>query len=186
MDKRRIDFPLWINENTYASTTVVELGAGFFQNLRDVNKNVNIKVGIEIYQPYIDNAKYNDCIKIQGDVFDYKNLLKGFDFDTVMICDVLEHFEKDKGFELIENLKKDFNKILLMLPTGKYEQDKDVTGYGGHEYQTHKSYWYPVDINKLGFDENVLDPNFHSADREHKGLDTACYFGVWNKKNNNN
>ena len=97
-----------------------------------------------------------------------------------MIIDVLEHFEKDVALKLLENLKKDFNKILLMLPIGKYEQDKDVTGFGGHEYQTHRSYWYKDDIPIINFDENIIDEYFHTG-RLHLGLDTACYFGIWNR-----
>ena len=54
----------WITNNTIDSKSVVELGAGFFDNLKHVHPNVKTKIGIEIYKPYIDNATYNDCIKI--------------------------------------------------------------------------------------------------------------------------
>ena len=184
MKEIRLDnFPKWINDNTDGSKSVVELGAGFFQEFKHVNTNVPLKVGIEIYKPYIDNAKYHECVKIQGDALKYDELLTNYELDTVMIIDVLEHFEKDTGYKLIERLKKDFNKILLMLPVGEYKQDKDVTGHGGHEYQTHKSYWYVDDIEKLDFDDNLIDLNFHSwRKNEDKSAETACYFGVWNKK----
>jgi hypothetical protein len=172
----------WIKSNTITSKSVVELGAGFFAKLGSVHPNVQLKVGIEIYQPYIDNATFNDCIKIQGSALNYKELLKGYEIDTVMIIDVLEHFEKNVGYELINNLKNDFQKIMLMLPVGTFEQNKDVTGFGGHEYQTHKSYWYVDDIQKLNFNENFIDPNFHaSPERVSNHLDIGCYFGVWNK-----
>ena len=183
MKKRLIYLDKWINHNTYASDVVVELGAGFFDRLANVNESVKTKIGIEIYKPYIDNAKYDECIKIEGNLLRYKEYLTNYKLDTVMIIDVLEHFETNVALDLIENLKKDFNKILLMLPLGKYEQHQDVTGFGGHEYQTHKSYWYVNDVKKLEFHDNIIDSTFHSTEyRIKNNLDTACYFGVWFKK----
>ena len=140
MIEKKLNFHNWIRENTVNAKSVVELGAGFFNRFSDVHNTVKQKIGIEIYKPYIDNAKYHNCVKIHGDALDYRNLLKEYELDVVMLIDVLEHFDKDVGFELIGNLKKDFNKILLMLPFGLYEQDKDITGFEGHEYQKHRSY----------------------------------------------
>lgn len=181
---KKIDKSEWINENTKGSKCVVELGAGFFNRLKSVNSNVKTKIGIEIYKPYIDNSYYHDCIKINGDILDYKELLKEYEFDTVMIIDVLEHLEKDVAFKLIADLKNDFNKILLDLPLGKYEQHEDTTGFDGHEYQTHRSYWFKEDIEKLKFNINVLDEYHHiNSFRKDNNLDTGCYFGVWEKAN---
>jgi hypothetical protein len=178
----KIDLTDWIGNNTSTSKSVVELGAGFFGKLSAVHPNVKLKIGIEIYQPYIDNSTYNDCVKIQGNVIDYKNLLNGYELDTVLIVDVLEHLEKNVGYAWINNLKNDFNKILLMLPVGEFIQDKDLTGYDNHEYQAHRSYWSINDIETLKFQENKIDPTFHSTyERVINKLDTACYFGVWNK-----
>ena len=107
MIKRSVNLDTWIYLNTKNSNCVVELGAGFFKNLKCVHSGVVEKIGIEIYKPYIDNATYNDCVKIQGDILNYKELLKDNNFDTVMIVDVLEHFDKNIAFKLIEDLKKD-------------------------------------------------------------------------------
>jgi hypothetical protein len=186
MTNKSINLSTWINENTKNSKSVVELGAGFFNRLSNVHYTTPIKIGIEIWQPYIDNAKYHNCIKIQGDVKDYKLLLKGYELDTVMIIDVLEHFDKETAFKLIENLKEDFNKILLMLPVGDYIQDKDVTGYGAHIYQTHRSYWYEKDIKTLNFTNNIIDELFHDdGKRKEMDLPTSCYFGVYEKNKTN-
>ncbi len=180
---KRVNLKQWINENTFDSTCVVEMGAGFFDKLGKVHGNVITKIGIEIYKPYIDNAVYHNCIKIHGDALKYRELLQGYILDTVLIVDILEHFEKEIGFKWINDLKKDFNKILLMLPVGKYEQNEDITGYGGHEYQTHRSYWYIEDIEKLQFTKNIIDPFFHPKHTAGKitNIDTACYFGTWEK-----
>lgn len=44
-----MSLPKWINKSTSGSNTVVELGAGFFKNLRDVHPSVKHKIGIEVY-----------------------------------------------------------------------------------------------------------------------------------------
>lgn len=183
--EKKVELDSWINSNTENSQSVVELGAGFFNRLSNVHSSVKTKIGIEIWKPYIDNAKYNNCIKIHGNIKMYKYLLDGYNLDTVMIIDVLEHFNKDDAFKLIENLKQDFNKILLMLPAGKFEQDKDITGFEAHDFQKHRSYWYDDDLEKLNFTENVVDKLFHSyGNRLEAGLPTGCYFSIWKKNNN--
>lgn len=75
---KKIDKNEWINENTKDSKCVVELGAGFFNRLKSVNSNVKIKIGIEIYKPYIDNSSYHDCIKIHGDILDKYHHMSDF------------------------------------------------------------------------------------------------------------
>ncbi len=168
----------WIDYSTAGATSVVELGAGFFNRLSAVNDSVSEKIGIEIWKPYIDNAKYNDCIKIEGDALDYRKLLVGYEPEICMLIDILEHFDKKVAIDLIASLKKDFEKIILMIPCGLYAQNKDVTGYGAHNHQTHRSYWYDDDILSLGFQENIKDSTFHVRNVS-AGHDTACYFCRW-------
>lgn len=151
----------WIYEKTRKSKTVVELGAGFFRNLSFIDDSVK-KIGIEIWKPYIDNAVYRNCVKIQGDIRNFENLITKEEMDCTLMCDILEHFEKNEALILIQNIMKSFNKTLLMVPEGIHIQDHDVTGYGADEYQSHKSTWYFDDIVDLGFDEVELDPYFHT------------------------
>lgn len=182
MEYKTVNLSQWINENTIGSQIVVELGAGFFRRLADVNNSVIKRIGIEIYEPYIKNATYNNCIKIHGDALKYNEYVTENDYDTVLLVDILEHFNMEDGLNLINRLKKDFKKILLMLPVGKFEQNEDVTGHEGHEFQTHRSYWYEDDINKLNFSINIIDTKFHvTKERINNNLDTGCYFGVWYK-----
>jgi hypothetical protein len=114
---------------------------------------------------------------------DYKSLLKDYKLDTAMIIDVLEHFDKNVAFEWIENLKQDFKKIILMVPAGNFPQEIDHSGFGAHEFQKHRSSWYSEDIEKLGFDEIVLDATFHSnPELVANKMDTGCWFCVWENK----
>jgi len=187
---KRINLNNWISEKTMGCNSVVELGAMFFEKLKHVESKIKTKIGIEIYKPYIDskndhfgNPVFNDCIKIHGNVLEYKKLLSGYELDVAMIIDVLEHFDKNVGFNWIKELKKDFKRIILMVPAGKFPQNKDYSGLGGDTYQTHRSYWYDEDIDKLGFDEVILDNIFHTnPELVANNMDTGCWFCVWNKK----
>lgn len=187
---RRVNLQQWINEKTQGSTSVVELGAMFFEKLKHVAPSVKTKVGIEIWEPYIKSdvdhfgvPVIKDCVKIHGNILDYKELLKDYNKETAMIIDVLEHFDKDIAFNFIEDLKKDFNKIILMVPAGTFPQEEDHSGFGAHEFQRHRSSWFEEDIEKLGFDEVVLDTLFHAnPELIANNMDTGCWFCVWTKK----
>jgi hypothetical protein len=168
------DFYNWLKCSTIDCESVLELGAGFFQNLNFVHNNVKIKTGIEIWQPYIDNSKSKpEVIKIQGDLRNYKNLSDIR--DCVILADILEHFERNEAINLFNSLKTDFRKICLMIPKGVQEQSEDLTGYGAHEYQQHRSFWYEQDLIDLGFTEIIVDNNFHS-------IDHGCMFAVLKKE----
>ena len=187
---KRVNLQQWIREKTNGSITVVELGAMFFEKLKHVSPTVQTKIGIEIWEPYIKSdvdhfgvPVLQDCIKIHGSVLDYKELLKNYEKDTAMIIDVLEHFDKDVAFKFFNDLKKDFKKIILMVPAGEFPQTEDHSGFEAHDYQTHRSSWYEEDIIKLGFDEIILDDMFHTnPELIANNMDTGCWFCVWTKK----
>jgi hypothetical protein len=174
---KRVGLENWINFYTWKSPSVCELGAGFFNWFNVIHSDAKIRVGIEIWEPYILNAKSNNCIKIHGDALNYRELLKDYELHTCLLVDILEHFPQDVAYKLIEDLKVDFKKILLMLPVGDHHQDTDVTGFGAHEYQTHRSTWDENEIIKLGFNVNVIDKYFHGEPNK----DTRCYFGIYER-----
>lgn len=192
MDKiiKNVNLRSWINEKTQNSESVVELGAMFFEKLKHVAPSVKTKIGIEIWEPYIkSNVDHfgvpviTDCIKIHGSVLDYKILLKDYELDTAMIVDVLEHFDKDVAIKWINNLKKDFKKIILMVPCGVFPQEIDHSGFNADEYQTHRSSWFESDIKELNFDEVILDDiYFINPELVANNMDIGCWFCVWEKK----
>lgn len=169
----------WINNNTYDCHTVVEFGSMFFEQLRYVNGNVKKKVGIEIHQPYIDRANNLDCIKILGDIRHFKELISPEDMDCAMFIDSLEHLSKEDAVDLMGRVMANFNKVILMVPEGNHPQNKDIFEMGADEYQTHKSTWTAEDVKALGFNEILVDPNFHA--NTGGGKDSGCIFAIWSK-----
>lgn len=175
-----MDLNTWISKNTEGSEIVVEFGAGFFDKLRAVHSSVKERIGIEAYEPYIAAAQYQDCTKIAGDMRLFKELVDPAKYDTALFVDSLEHISMEDAITLISEVKASFKKILLMIPEGVHNQTTDVTGYGGHTYQTHRSTWYEKDLQQLGFQTVEVDPKFHSGAGPEKA--EGCLFAIWTRE----
>jgi len=168
----------WLKKETNGFDVAVEFGAGFFDKLNIVN--CSLKIGIELYEPYIEHSKCKGCMKIHGDMRDYHTLLPDVKGRKIAIfIDSLEHLDRNDAEKLIGEVKEDFDKIVLMVPEN-IKQYTDITGFNNHEGQTHRSCWFEKDLLKLGFD-GLVDTEFHKDKK-----DKRCYFVTWNKYENIN
>ena len=152
----------WMTQQTKGHKCVVEMGSMLFTRLAQVDPGVSRRIGIEIWEPYIENAKFHDCEKIHGDMREFDTLLPEDARDCVMFIDTLEHLVKDEALDVLERCKARFQKILIFAPEGKCVQEEDVTGYGAHEAQTHRSSWTKAELEHLDF-EVIEDPDYHGA-----------------------
>jgi len=67
--------------------------------------------------------------------------------DSIFMLDVIEHMEKEEGFEVIELAKKKaLSQVIIFTPNGFLDQTTDEWGYGQTEWQTHRSGWYVGDF----------------------------------------
>jgi Methyltransferase domain len=72
----------------------------------------------------------------------------GRPFDLVTLFDVIEHFPKRQGFELLERCERLTSKyILVVTPNGFLEQGPEY----GNEFQRHLSGWFTHDFEGLGY-----------------------------------
>ena len=106
-------------------------------------------VGCDIFLQDLNKAKYN---KIHGDLVlcDVRKLpFKNKSFDIVLCMELIEHFEKDEGFTIINELEKVArNKIILTTPVGFLPQE---IGGDGNIFQLHKSGFSPFEFKNLGY-----------------------------------
>jgi hypothetical protein len=184
IQQAKVNLAGWIQYATTGSDTVVEFGSMHFDKLRWANcKN---KIGIEIYKPYIESATFHECSKIQGDFREFESLISDKDMDCALFIDTLEHITREEAFDLMERVMSKFKRVSLMIPEGHQPMEEDVTGQGGHEWQTHRSSWRVEDLIALGFEESsiVLDPQFHSkqASFDPTDRDVGCLFATWVSK----
>lgn len=177
-----MDLGKWMKEQTIGSNTVVEFGSMFFEQLSYVS--APNKIGIEIWKPYIDKARYHDCKKIHSDFRNFESLLSPEEMDCAMFIDTLEHLNREDAFDLMQKVQSKFNKILLFIPEGVHDLDFDAYNLGAEEWQTHKSTWYKEDVEQLGFSDIKVISNFHSksTDPKYSHNDTGAMFCVWSKK----
>lgn len=142
--------------------SVLDAGCGNGQALRSMASYVPIRVGIEIYRPYLELRRFpKDTIVINGDLSDVDELFIDKSFDGVLISDVLEHFDKCEALELLNKLENIARKIVLLwIPFGEHKQNYDDTGMDNHFHQTHRSTWEPQEIENLGYTVYVWD-NYH-------------------------
>lgn len=145
------DFALYrlLQKELFGMETVLDLGCGDDSPIGKLKKNF-YSLGVDGFAPSIakskkkglhDEYKKLDLLKIN------ENFRKN-SFDAVIALDVVEHFPKKEGLDLLdkmENIAK--KKVIVLTPYGFVHQDP----YEGNPYQVHKSGWTISDFRKRGY-----------------------------------
>jgi hypothetical protein len=84
--------------------------------------------------------------------------------DSVTLIDVIEHFEKKMGYEVLRQAEKIADrKIIVFTPRGYFKQKEvDHYGLGGEKFQRHRSGWDVEDFEQLGYNITLFR-GFHDA-----------------------
>ena len=144
---------------------ILDIGAGFgkwgflirdsfdvmmFQNF---NKE-DWKIDITAIEPFpncitpLQENIYNRIIK--KDFFDCIDDLG--QFDLVIFGDVIEHFEKEKGHEVLKKIFEHTNNIIVSTPNGFMPQG----AWAENELEIHKSGWTIEDFNNYNVKEHRI------------------------------
>jgi hypothetical protein len=101
--------------------------------------------GVEIFPGYIkDYHKYfYNNIYIENALDIMRTTEKNY--DLINCGDVIEHFTKDEGEELVELCLKKSKYVLINVPIGKHWKQE---GTAENPYEAHKSIWYNRDFLK--------------------------------------
>jgi predicted SAM-dependent methyltransferase len=104
--------------------------------------------GVEIYEPYIkDYHKYfYDNIYIANALDYMKETEKNY--DLINCGDVIEHFTKKDGEELIKLCLTKGKYLLITIPVGKNWEQLSA---GDNPFEEHKSVWYNNDFTKYKY-----------------------------------
>lgn len=142
--------------------TVLDLGCG--KNSLVQYCNVPFSVGVELFEPYLQESKnksiHNQCIKADIRKIEFKPK----SFDAVVALDVLEHLTAEEGLALILKMEKwAKKKIIVFTPNGYVWQD----GFDNNPLQEHKSGWGVEELERLGF--KVFGVNGWKKLRGYKG-----------------
>ena len=129
--------------------TVLELGAGkdSYINFKDRGYRITAldlhKASIEISKKHNNFDEY-----ILGDAREVRDIFKNKSFDVVTAFDLIEHFEKNEGYQLLEDMVKVAGeRVIVFTPNGFVPQ----SAFDDNPFQEHKSGWTYQDMKKLGF-----------------------------------
>jgi SAM-dependent methyltransferase len=123
-------------------------------NQKIYSKDWDLQIdGIEIFEPNIEEYHkyfYSNIFKADAASF-VKNIKDNY--DLIIIGDMLEHLEKEKGLEFLSDCLCKTKYLLLNIPIGgKWEQDELY----GNKYERHLSTWKLRDFKPF----NIITKKF--------------------------
>jgi phospholipid N-methyltransferase len=130
-------------------TSVLDIGPGagkyglIVKALREQGVEIESLAAVEIDESYIEQFKLNDIYDMVqlGDAAMLPDVGPDAEWDLVILGDVLEHFRKSRGTDLIEYLYYRTKYIILVVPI-----DYIQGAWEGHHAEAHISTWYPADF----------------------------------------
>lgn len=126
--------------------SALDIGCGSDSPLRHIK--IPRTIGVDIFEPAVISSRkkkiHNEYI-----IADANNLeFEPRSFDAVILCDALEHLDKEKGQKLLDNAERWANKkVLISCPNGYLPQP---ALYGNH-YQIHRSGWSIEEMRNRGY-----------------------------------
>ena len=124
------------------------IGSGRFGKLIKTRLLSRVRItGVEIWPKYRGrNWAYYDEIVIEDIRAFLAHDSRAFDF--VLLIDVLEHFEKPHGQEVLQDLKRRARRaIIVSTPITDYPQG----AFRGNQYEVHRCIWRRRDLKAAGF-----------------------------------
>lgn len=140
------------NAASAAGTTSLEfldLGIGMGSFGRRIKTEIIAKtnlVGVEVWEKY-RNPRWDfyDSI-VMANILDFLDTDQRH-FDFILLIDVLEHFDRATGLDLLSTLKLKVRRTLIVsTPLTKYPQGE----FGGNPYEKHRSTWSEADLEGAG------------------------------------
>lgn len=98
--------------------------------------------GVEIHKPYLTELHeyiYDNIYQTDIWGFDWPQ-----DYDLVFMGDIIEHFSRSSGIDLLDTLRT--NLVLISTPTGV---DRKASSYPGNKHEEHKHIWTMDEFHRL-------------------------------------
>ena len=131
--------------------TVLDVACGL--SLKSQYIDAELRVGVDIYRPYLERIEAKvPYAAVNADIRELEKLFLPKSFDLVLLLDILEHMEKEESLRLLDAAEKIARiAVIVETPKGYVPQNLDIWGWGGHEYQTHRSAWEPEELESRGY-----------------------------------
>lgn len=148
-DPNAILFRLALRNALVGCDNVLDVGCGVSAKLRQLG--VPNTTGFEGYQPDFEEAKRRNTHDqiVQGDARNLASYFPPKQFDAVIALDVIEHFTKEDGLKLMQEMEKlAKKKVIFFTPKGFLPQRHSAAD----DLQVHLSGWEPDEMKKYGYE----------------------------------
>lgn len=140
---------MWRSIKKMGDILILDAGCGEGGSVALIAKHDKFKViGLDIFRPNLEKLhRLNICYDlVQGDV---RHLpFRNKSIDMAVSLEVLEHFEKCDGEELLDEFDRVSKRLVVMsCPINKWEQKP----HSGNPYQEHKHVWTIDELKDVGF-----------------------------------
>ena len=131
--------------------SVLDVGCGLSLQSRYID--ADRRVGLDIYKPFLDKIETDvPYTAVNADALDIDKFYAPESFDVVLVLDMIEHLDKDTGYRLLEIVEQVAKRLVyITTPRGFTPQNIDLWECNGHEYQTHRSGWFPEEFTERGY-----------------------------------
>lgn len=151
-----ITYALTLSSELACYNSVLDIGCGTASPIRFFT--FQRSVGLDAYGPALNEARkrktHTKYVKAASG-----RILRLFkkEFDAVVALDLIEHLDKNDGYQLINDMKKlAKKKVIIFTPNGFLPQYAKK-----NKYQIHKSGWTTDDFTRKGFHvKGMLGPKF--------------------------
>jgi hypothetical protein len=155
------DFLAKINELLLGSHTLLDVGCGIGETLKELR--CPVKIGVDAHRPYLENAVQGEkFIKINFLAERLNEIFLPNSVDSITLIDVIEHFEKEVALSVLSQAEEIAGrKVIVFTPRGFFKQEEvDHCSLGGESYQRHRSGWEVEDFQTLGYNI-IIFSQFH-------------------------
>jgi len=152
--------------------SILDIGVGFGKYgvlLRETLDIPYYRYAKESWQARIDGVEAFEYYKnpIHEYIYDqiyYQPIEECIDslgkYDVILMIDILEHFEKETGKELLQKIVSHANKaVIISTPIKPAKQDE----YLGNTYEAHKSKWQVKDFQNFDLQYSLIDISDNQA-----------------------
>lgn len=145
--------------------SVLDVGCGLA--LKSKYIPAQIRVGVDIYPEYFKHIESDvPYIVIKWDARKLEEIFEPKSFDLVIATDIIEHLHFREAVPLMEAMERIARKaVIIETPMGFINQNLDITGHGGDEWQTHRSGWQPRDFQLRGYTTKLRDYKMQDVKR---------------------
>jgi len=148
-DPNAILVRLAVRDALQGCDSVLDVGCGLSTTLKE-ELGVKSTTGFEGYRPDFEEAKRRRTQDemVFGDARNLTDYFQPKQFDACIAMDVIEHFTKEGGLKLMQDMEKlARKKVVFFTPKGFLPQGQFAEG----DLQAHLSGWEPAEMEQRGY-----------------------------------